>query len=172
MTTFQARAQLTGAALGVLLASGCGRTLEEDLRISVAGEGRTVVVELGCAECVPAVDVDVYFDPDAYLAEDDEVVIEQYRVDYDLSGLTGRVPYFAGVLELHVRADEDGSFAATLAGTEQREHVLEQSPEDDVEGRATLTLAGYDSENEQAFIETEIPIRFVHGHGALEESTP
>jgi hypothetical protein len=171
MRTFQARAQLTAAVLGVLLGSGCGRTLEDDLRVSIAGEGRTVVVDLGCATCVPAVDVDVYFDPDAYLADDDEIVIEQYRVDYDLSGV-GRVPYFAGVLELHVRADEDGSFVATLAGTAQREHVLQASPEDDVEGRATLTLAGYDSDDEQAFIETEIPIRFVHGRGAREGSEP
>ena len=173
MRTPRACAQLTVClALGSFFTSACkGRALEEDLRMSIAGEEQAVSVDLSCEACAAEVVVDAYFDPDAYLNPDDEVVLEQFRVDYALEGVDD-VPYLAGVLEQHVRPDDDASFTVLLAGSAQREHVGSESPDDDVEGRATLTLAGYDSDDEQVFVEQEIAIRFVHGSSVIEEPAP
>jgi len=166
-------AQLTFClALGVLLESGCSsRPLEDDLRMSVTGQGQAVTVDLSCDACAAEVDVSAYFDPDAYLDPADEVVLQQFRVDYALDGVD-QVPYLAGVLEQHVRPDDEASFVVSVAGSAQRAHVREASPDDDVEGRATLTLAGYDSDDQQAFVEADIAIRFVHASAAVEEPAP
>lgn len=173
MGTPRERTQLTASlTLGALLLGGCdGRALEDDLRMSIAGEETAVVVDLSCEACAAEVDVDVYFDPDAYLNPDDEVVLEQFRVDYELPGVDD-VPYLAGVLEQLVRPEDQANFVVLVAGSAQREHVRDESPEDDVEGRATLTLAGYDSDDAQVFVEKELAIRFVHGSAALEEPAP
>lgn len=139
--------------------------------MSIADQGQTVV-DLSCESCQTSISVNVFFDPDAYVADEDEVVLEQYRVDYDLEALDDAPPFLAGVLEQHVRPDDDASFVINVAGSAQREHVREQSEGDDVEGRATLTLAGYDSDDQQVFVEQTIAIRFEHRSGGAEETAP
>jgi hypothetical protein len=160
-------------SLGALVAGGCeGRSLEDDLRMTVTGDAAPVVVDLACDGCGTWVEVEVYFDPDAYVAEDDEVVIEQYRIDYELDRVDEQPPFLAGQTEQHVWADDRASFLLSLAGSAQIEHVREHSGGDAVEGRATLTVAGYDDQDEQVFVEKALAIRFEYGSGAEQESAP
>ena len=155
--------QLKLVAAGLALSFGCeGRKLADDLLVSVADQGEVLVVNLECEPCMPSVRVGMHFDPNAYLTDDDEIVIEQFRIDYDLAGVSRTVPYFAGVLQQSVRPMDDASFVVQVIGTAQRAHLLEVSPDDDVHGRATLTFAGYDSDDQQAIVETELAIRFAH----------
>jgi hypothetical protein len=145
---------------------GCDpEPIEDDLRLSLGTDGEPVTVPIGCeSPCDGDARLDVELEyVDDFRTDDETFELVQYRVDYDLPGTDGDVPYFAGDRGLTLAPGDTASFSVKIAGDAQRQFLLQELGEDayGLEGRATLTLAGYDSLNAQVFIEGDFDVRFV-----------
>ena len=83
MPALRARAQLRCCLASIaLLGVGCdAHTLGDDLEVDIPDQSAPLEVDLSCSGCDTTVSVDVSFDPQAYLAADAEVVLEQYRAE-------------------------------------------------------------------------------------------
>jgi hypothetical protein len=151
------------SAVGLLW--GCSSSATEDLmKVTFAPYSTPVTVDTSCENSGCAdwnrVAVTVEFDSDSYVAEDTQVDLEQYRIEYDLSDIEDEVPYFASPLEVSVVPDETTTFYVYVAGQTQRDFVRKAAGGKPVHGLALLTLAGYDQQDEQVFLEKGFDIEF------------
>jgi hypothetical protein len=144
---------------------GCDTTATEDqMVLTFAPYSTPVTVDVKCENggCSgeERISAKVAFDPDTYVPEGTRVEFEQYRVEYDLADVEDEVPYFANPLDLVVLPEETTAFYVYAAGQTQRDFVREAVGLETVRGTALLTLAGYDNQDEQVFLEKEFDISF------------
>lgn len=89
-----------------------------------------------------------------------KVELVQYRVDYALTGVAGAVPFYGGRSSFEVAPGEDKVQSLVVVGSVQRDFVRSAVGGAAVTGTATLTLAGYDHDNHQIFLDTSFVVRF------------
>jgi hypothetical protein len=140
------------------------------------GDAEVLVVTFGTGKYAPPVEVDTRCDnggcdgseqievrikvEDDAPGSDAEVEILQYRVDYSLFSVEGEVPYYANVTSVRVAAEEPAEFNVRAAGQRQRDRITSQFGYDQIDGIGTLTLAGYDQDNEIVLAEAQFDILF------------
>lgn len=102
----------------------------------------------GCEEA-EALDVEVTWKDDGTYVDDSEVVIHEYRIDYESPDLDEEIPYFAGYTEQHVAVGETAEFSIPPLGNVQRQLFEDLIPSQEIytiTGR--VTFAGWDPSNE------------------------
>jgi len=145
-------------ALVVAASLGCDETAELEV---ILGAGQ-VEVDTRCDNggCEEASTLAVQ----ANITTDDRpatsVDLEQYRVDYNLSGTDESVPFFASPMNLRVSAGAPVTFTVHPAGDRQREWILSRFGYDVVDGTGTLVLAGYDQDDNLVTAEAVFDIAF------------
>jgi hypothetical protein len=152
------------AAIVFALAGCAPDSIEKHLSLTFAPYSEPVKIDTNCDNGGCSEDEDITarlaFDSDSTLAEETAVEIEQYQVEYTLTGLSEPVHYFAAPLSLTVTLDKDGTFSFCPAGYAQREAIYQAVGNKTVSGEATLRLAGYDDQNEVVIIEKHFEISF------------
>jgi hypothetical protein len=162
-----------GAVALISLLWGCDTgTLEDRLVLTFAPYSTPVNVDTDCGNggCggQERIAATLGFDRDSYVAEDTRVQFEQYRVEYDLPDIEPDVPYFASPLDLVVTPAETTTFYFYAAGQTQRDFVREAAGGEPAQGTARLTLAGYDDQDEQVFLEKGFDISFADFRASAE----
>ena len=135
-----------------------------------SGQGAAAVdVDTRCENggCDSLEQVEASVSIDAHGHADAAIEILQYRVDYDLVGVAEQVPYYASETNLTVSADTAATLTVNAAGERQREWIIARFGFDQLQGTATLTLAGYDQDDNVKQAEAEFAIRF----GDLEDGS-
>ena len=166
---------LVVGVLALGFAGGCDSDAVEDtLRVRL-DLGQPLTVDTFCeGGCAGADELTVRIEYPDYPAElqprDEWVDFEQFRIDYALSTLDDEVPFFAGTSSVTVAPGDQASFSVTVAGSPQRAFVYDAIGGELAAGHATLTLAGYDWDNNQVFIERDFDIRFVDVVGEIDVS--
>jgi hypothetical protein len=131
-----------------LSGSGCGGAIELD--VSVTEPATRVEVDTRCDN--GGCDVPAQVEVEVSIKNDDQpgatVEILQYRVDYDLIDAEGQVPFHAGAARWSVGAGTPATFLVPAAGQRQREEILTLFGYVRVDATGTLTLAGYDQDDE------------------------
>ena len=158
----------------VLALAGCGAPSTADwLTLRFVTEGGPFAIDTLCdnggCEADSALWASVAYDEAGGVVPDASVELLQYRVDYVVEGLAEPVPYLAGGLAVRVLAGAETSFALVLAAYRQREHLLEHLGQEAVEGRASVTLEGYDAGDLLVRLRAELAITagdLVTGGGA------
>ncbi|MBN2800842.1 MAG: hypothetical protein JXX28_17025 [Deltaproteobacteria bacterium] len=87
------------------------------------------------------------------------VAFSQFRVDYDL-GLDAEVPFYANVISERVEQGGYTSVRIRAVGVDQVRWVNSRFAGAPVGGIATLTLAGYDSDDNVVLVDTLFDIAF------------
>lgn len=160
--------------LAVVTTSACdGESSDAKLVQLAIGDGSEVVVDLACVGgsgsageqntdgCGRAPVHIVYQAPN----RPDDAVLEfsQYRIDYEVAGVTDSAPYYAGELDVNIRPNGTVDLELPIAGLRQRAFLAEYLTAGETHGTATITLAGYDVLDKVALVEAEFEIRFVAG---------
>lgn len=94
-----------------------------------------------------------------------KVEIVQYRVDYALPGAASDVPFYGGKTSFEIMPGETKVQSLVAVGSAQRDFVRRATGGAPVGGTGKLTLAGYDEDNHQVFIETGFEVRFSNETG-------
>lgn len=153
----------------LLVTAACGPSATEDALAITFGSGAgapPVQVDVDClnggCESIEELAGELTYSDEEATAVDAEVEILQYRIDYALAAPHDDVdlPYFAGHVALTVKVGETVGFNVVAAGEKQRQFILARYPDDQLRGTATLTLAGYDQQNEQVFPRADFDIYF------------
>ena len=160
------RLQSALLALGLSLI-GCDPQDAEDRLVLSVGDGSAVRVDTFCnPSCsgTDTIEVSLDYPREAY-REAETIELLQYRVDYRLSDVGGKTPFFAGVISVVLSPGDGDDLTLKIAGNAQREHVAEEVGGDAVSGTATLMLTGYDWRDSWVTIESDFPIRFADLEG-------
>lgn len=155
----------------LLVSAACGPESSADrLELSIdPGEG-AVSVDTRCrVDCSDGkLGIGISY-PDSNYRVDDQIVLLQYRVDYDVPGVKGEIPFFASPLELTLAPNDVEIMQLAVAGSEQRAFVRKALGDKTVLGTATLQFAGYDWSDDRVFLDTRFSVRFGAGDGASPE---
>jgi hypothetical protein len=152
-------------AATILVLAGCApSSTEKELSLTFAPYSSPVKVDTNCDKGGCSEDKQITarlaFDTNNILPQGTSAEIEQYRVEYDLTGLSESVQYFAAPLSVTVTPDQDATFSFRPAGNAQREALYQAVGDKTVNGTATLQLAGYDDHNDVVIIEKDFKISF------------
>lgn len=118
------------------------------------------VCDNGGCDGLEQLDATLTFDQQAFVSGTAQVEILQYRVDYALNGLTDQPPYYAGRTDVLCDVGASQDFNVRAAGQAQRDWVYARYLGQQVDGHATLTLAGYDELNNQVEVSADFDISF------------
>jgi len=154
-------------ALGV---TGCQPSETSDqLRISFGTgefappvEADTLCSNGGC-DGFEQVEAQLDFDSGgSFTSSDAYVEILQYRVDYDLAGVDDeeQPPFYANETSVICNIDEPATFNVLTVGQTQRDYVRSHFGTEQIDGTATLTLAGYDHRNGVVQVDANFAISF------------
>ena len=155
--------------LSFIAAAGCDATAaDERVTVTPTAVGTATTIQTTCGDACEqdgVLDLDLAY-ADDYFPQDEVVELLQYRVDYYLDGFDTRVPYFAGRMQLKLEPGAETSVSLPIAGAAQRALVRQNAGKRTIYGTAEITLAGYDWDNKQVYLEFETPVRFVAGDTA------
>lgn len=101
--------------------------------------------------------------PQASYNPADTLQLLQYRIDYDLTGSSQKLPYYAEPLSVVIKPGETKELALPAAGDAQRDRLSTTFAGKSTRAKASLQLAGYDWDNEQIFVKTEFDVQFRPG---------
>lgn len=153
--------------LGALVLVACATlgacnsaAVDDEISLSVAKTPAHIT--LGCADDCPmsTVVLDLEFEG-GYRPSEDQVELLQYRVDYDIPDLRAKVPFFAAETAITLRPGGRVQISLPLVGRKQRSALTSGVTQLPMEGLVTLTLAGYDPQNENLTLSVDIPVRLV-----------
>lgn len=146
-----------------LFAFGCSGAVELDVGLASGASGAPVQVDTRCDNggCESGDRVDLVVG----IRNDDQpaatVEVQQYRVSYDLPDVAPEVvPYFAAELEVSIVAGSPATLSVKAVGQRQREWILSRAGYDQIDGTATVTLAGYDQDDEVVEAQVDFAIAF------------
>ncbi|MED5369988.1 MAG: hypothetical protein VX899_03155 [Myxococcota bacterium] len=121
-------------------------TTGDALRLTI-DDPATVVIDSVCSGCATTHTATLAYADGASGPSDAAFVFAQYRVDYALDdGST--VDFYADTLDGSVAEGEYVDFNFTVSGRTQRAYVFETYGSEEVYGTATLTVEGYDWNDE------------------------
>jgi len=155
--------------LVAILALACEPPPTEELLAITFGAGAKappVELDVDCEDggCMGLVELEVQltFETHEYSTIEAMVKIVQYRVDYHVGAPYDdlEVPYFSGNTSVALAIGDTTSFNIVVAGDTQREFLRPRIGERQAEGRATLTLAGYDHNDELVMPAADFDIFF------------
>ena len=130
---------------------GCEETesVEESLEVNVLNGAITVdtYCDNGGCEDLALLAFTLRLDMETPLPENDEVTFLQYRIDYTLTGVKEKVPYFSAPIEVIVHNNDDIAMSLQVAGSRQRAFLKKEIGTDTVMGTGKVTLAGYDEKD-------------------------
>jgi hypothetical protein len=137
------------APCGLLAACEPIRTADY-LQITFEGPAQ---VDVNCAnggcEDIDTVPVTVTWSDDPLFLDDDQIEIAQYRVDYSVPSVEGDIPFYAGYTTQYLTPGSTVTFSIAPMGQTQRDLLGPQiAPGQTLIVSATLTLGGWDHENE------------------------
>jgi hypothetical protein len=155
-------ARATAVVLGMIACDS--DAVDNKLGVTLVPYSTPVKVDTFCDNggCVGKKELtgDVSFNTNSYVAEGTTVEFQQYRVDYVLTDIAKEVPFFAAPIEFSVSPKQTGNFTILAAGRAQRTFVYKAVGTKRIEGKATLTMAGYDNHEKQVFIDKQFDISF------------
>lgn len=161
MSIVRSRRVVGAVAVGSLLSASCSVSAAGPLSLTAKlPSGDSLQID---ERCVPAcagdekVEVVVKHTTSGAVQHVD-VDLVQYRVDYAVDGVT--VPFYGGKIGLPVAPGQERVMSLVVVGAAQRSAVWQAAASAPVTGSATLTIAGYDGNNEQIFLATTFAVRF------------
>jgi len=112
------------------------------------------------------------FDQQGFVSGTAQVEILQYKVEYGLYDLAAdnQPPYYAGVTTVVVNINDSVDFNVRAAGSNQRDWIRARYGDRQLDGTATLTLAGYDQLNQVVQVSSDFDISF--GDFVTDGATP
>ncbi|MCB9779807.1 MAG: hypothetical protein H6742_14675 [Alphaproteobacteria bacterium] len=151
-----------GAVPLLIAGTGCAQTTAEMLEISLVN-GTAVTVDMVCdaAGCAgDDVEAEVTFDAGLGVDDGAIVYVYEYRVDYAFANTSDTAPFFADLVEFEVPVEGTTAFTFDAAGTAQRDWVYGWAQNPTEAGTATLTIAGYDHNDDVFEASTEFSVSF------------
>ena len=147
----------------LLLLSGCGGSpVQDDLSIHIAQEQLPLRISTLCADatCEALQQLHAEIRYAAGLAQTEVVELDQYRVDYELDGVKGTVPFFAARKKLSLSPGASAQLILAVSGQSQRSFLIKQVGHATVSGSGQITFAGYDHDNGQVLLKTQFELEF------------
>jgi hypothetical protein len=159
-------------SLAALLAlSACGASpVQDKLSLEISSSQLPLQLSTLCADTtcktLQRLPVQLLYAPG--LAKTEQVEFAQYRVDYTLDGVKGKVPYYAAAKQLVLTPGESASLSLDVFGEAQRSFMLKAVGHGMASGIAKITFAGYDHDNAQIFVEAQFEVEI----GEIDLGTP
>jgi len=164
-------------ALMLLLLLGCGANpVEKDLSIRVSDQALPLKISTSCEDpsCAELQQLHTEIVYAAGLPQTETVELDEYRVDYDLDGVKGPVPYFAAKKKLLLSPGESASLSLDISGSSQRSYLIKKLGHASASGIGRLTFAGYDHDNHQILAKSqfEVEVGEIDLGGAMGTTSP
>lgn len=150
-----------------LVATGCSPALA-DLVLFNINDGAGVSIDTICNSPCAGDDVsaDIAFAEHILVDPTAELTLEQYRVEYAISGSDAALDYHSDTLAVSVTSGTTSYFTVNLAAASQRD-ALDALYLDGLDtATATITFAGYDQHDQVLQLDVDVPLTF----GRLDQS--
>ena len=147
--------------------AACSDPLSEDRLDVELDDTEAIVVRFDCSSgcAYPSLKLGISYPPASYNPED-TLQLLQYRIDYDLTGSTQELPYYAEPMSLVIKPGDQKELMLTAAGPAQRDWLKAKLGASSGSAKASLQLAGYDWDNHQVFLHSDFDVQFRKGSGA------
>jgi len=151
-----------------MVVTGCTPALT-DLVLFNINDGAGVSIDTICSAPCAGDDVsaDISFAEAVLVDPTAQLTLEQYRVEYAISGSDAVLDYYSDTLAVSVTSGTTAYFSVNLAAASQRD-ALDALYLDGLDtATATITFAGYDQHDQVMQLDVDVPLSF----GRLDQST-